>query len=262
MLEFAVKFHHCPELHYHLDRTPLAERYLNMLASQYLDDPHPLFRDQQKYTLDYFKNLVIQAQEILKWNWHADNYDVNITTRLHKDLEQYLVAGFENIPEDHDHLIHELHFCLHAIESGSRRDNWLQIEWYNDAGFFINGAEFPGKIDLEFGDLRLQNPFVGHHPLFLYQQQDNTNISQTCKFHNFVKPGLNLVIDNSKPKNKFNFEKYRQWFEINDPQFVQQHGWDTIEKFTGHPVIGKVLNPQDLVTTVNCPVLEFEYLKF
>jgi hypothetical protein len=262
MLEFVVKFHRCPELHYKLDSTTVAERYYTLLYNQYRNDPLPLFRDQQKYTLSYFKNLVVQAREILGWNWQSDCYDIATTAILHKDIEQYLSAGFDNIPEEHDHLLHELHFCLHSIESGSRRDNWLQIEWYNDAGFFIDSSEFPAKLDLEFGDLRLQNPFVGHHPLFLFQQQDNNNISQTCKFHNFVKPGLNLVIHESKTKNKLNFEKYRQWFEINDPQFVERHGWNTIEKFTGHPVIGKVLNPQDLVTTINCPVLEFEYLKF
>jgi len=260
MLEFVVKFYQCPELHYKLDSTTLAERYYTLLYHQYRHDPFPLFRDQQKYTLLYFKNLVDQAQHTLGWNWQFEHYDLATTTKLHKDIEQYLSEGFENIPEDHDHLLHELHFCLHAIESGSRRDSWLQIEWYNDAGFFIDSSEYPAKLDLEFGDLRLQNPFVGHHPLFLYQQQDTANIAQTCKFHNFVKPGLNLVIKDC-PSN-LNFKKYRQWFEINGKDFVEQHGWDTIEKFTGHPVIGKVVNSEDLVTTVNCPVLELEYLKF
>jgi hypothetical protein len=260
MLTFAVKFYNTPELQYQLDDTELAYRYLELLQTQYIDNPCPVFRDQQKYTLDYFNTLAQQAHTELGWNWVASRYDLSTTTQLHKDIEQYLAQGFENIPEEHDELLHELHFCLHAIESGSKRNNWLQIEWYNDTGFEITGDEYPATLNLEFGDLRLQNPYVGHHPLYLYQQQDSIDIMQTCRFHNFVKPGLNLVINHEN--KKFDIDQYLNWFRCHGADFLNTHGEEMLLKFTGHPVIGHVTNKYNLETVVLTPILEFEYLKF
>lgn len=261
MKKFAVKFKNCPILECQLDDTSLAERYYELLKQQYTDDPQPIFRDQQKYTIEYFKQLVVQAQEILGWNWYRHHYDVDTTIRLHKDIEEYLAKGFDSIPEEHDEILHELHFALHSIESGSKRDNWLQIEWYNDRGFDISPEEYPAKCQLVFGDLRLQNPFVGHHPLFLYEQQDSINVAQTCKFHNFCKPGINIVINDSD-KTKFNKSKYVDWFITNASEFVTTHGIKKILQFTGHPIVGRVLNLNDLRIVVAMPVIEFEYLKF
>jgi hypothetical protein len=260
MSSFAIKFYNTPELRYQLIDTDLAKRYLELLYSEYTADPTPIFRDQQKYTLGYFKTLAQQAHDRLGWDWIRPVYNLTTTIRLHKDIEQYLARGFENIPEEHDELLHELHYCLHSIESGSKRNNWLQVEWYNDHGFEITPDEYPAKLNLEFGDLRLQNPYVGHHPLYLYQQQDSIDIMQTCQFHNFVKPGLNLVIN--QENKKFDIDQYVNWFRTHGTDFLNIHGEETLLKFTGHPVVGNIVNKHDLETVVSTPILEFEYLKF
>ena len=260
MLTFAIKFHNAPELQYRLDNSELAHRYMKLLQTQYVNDPCPVFRDQQKYTQEHFNVLAQQAQKELGWDWIKPCYDLSTTTKLHKDLEQYLARGFENISEAHDELLHELHFCLHAIESGSKRNNWLQIEWYNDNGFEITADEYPARLNLEFGDLRLQNPYVGHHPLYLYQQKDIINVMQTCRLHDFVKPGMNLVINSEK--NTLENNQYLNWFRQHGSDFLKQHSEEILLKFTGHPVIGHVINKQDLETVITMPVLEFEYLKF
>ena len=137
MIEFEVKFRNVPALVCRLHDTELAKQYYTLLKNQYAQDPKPLFRDQQKYTTEYFSQLVDRANKELGWNWHRENYDLPTTTLLHKDLEQYLAKGFENIPAEQDEILHELHFALHAIENKSRRDNWLQIEWFNNDGFSI-----------------------------------------------------------------------------------------------------------------------------
>lgn len=260
---FEIKFKNIPALICQLNNTKLAEQYLNLLKQQYRQNPNPIFRDPQNYTLKYFKELVQQAKDILGWDWHRKHYDIATTTLLHKDIEQYLSRGYENIPEQHDHLLDELHFCLHAIESGSRRDHWLQIEWFNDAGFNINEDQYPSKLNLEFGDLRLQNPYVGHHPLYLYEQQDSINIGQTCRFHDFIKPGINLVIMPNRPQqSQFDWNTYFSWFQTHATEFVKYHGLDKLKKFTGHPVIGSVQNKQDLQTLIQQPVIEFESISF
>jgi len=260
MSKFTVYFKKCPPLYCQLDNTELAKKYYNLLKMQYHENSDPIFRDPQLYTLTHFATLAQQASHALGWDWIRPEYNLQITTQLHKDLETYLENGFENIPAEHDNLLHELHYALHAIESGSKRNHWLQIEWFNDNGFAITENEYPAKLDLEFGDIRLQNPYVGHHPLYVYEQQDNTNILQTCKFHDFVKPGINIVIKNM-PK-KLNWKNYINWFQNFSPEFVEYHGVEKLKKFTGHPVIGKVQNLNDLEAVLAQPTLEFLKLSF
>jgi len=262
MLEFQVQFQNCPVLHCCVDNTDLGQKYYHLLQQQWNTTQSAIFRDPQKYTLAHFQQLADCATQELGWHWKREKYTLDVTTQLHKDLEQYLSQGYENIPEQHDELLHEIHFALHAIESGSRRNSWLQIEWFDDNGFELASDQYPAKIDLEFGDLRLQNPYVGHHPLYLYQQQDYKNITQTCRFHDFVKPGINLVIDPRKSKRKFDWEKYLDWFRLHGKDFLQTHGEDQLKCYTGHPVIGRVINLDDLEQVVNTPVLTFQALYF
>lgn len=260
-VDFEIKFADVPALQCQLHDTELARKYLNLLKDQYSQDPRPSFRDPQLYTLQHFKGLVEQAKTVLGWNWQRDAYDLATTTQLHKDIEQYLARGYANIPDAHNHLLDELHYCLHSIESGSRRNHWLQIEWFNDEGFAIDADEYPAKLSLEFGDLRLQNPYVGHHPLYLYEQRDSTNVNQTCRFHDFAKPGLNIVIV-PDPTPRPDWKHYLTWFETHAKAFVQTHGIEKLKKFTGHPVIGSVVNKQDLQQLVNQPVIKFESISF
>ena len=261
MVDFELKFRGAPALQCQLDGSELSQQYLTLLKKQYTDSS-PIFRDQQLYTTDYFRKLAIAAKSVLGWDWIKDDYGLDITTKLHKDLEEYLAKGFAHIPKEHDHLLHELHFCLHAIESGSSRGAWLQIEWFNDEGFSIDSDQYPAKLNLDFGDIRLQNPYVGHHPLFLYEQQDDINVLQTCKFHDFVKPGINIVIDKVSNEREFDWQKYLQWFETVAPEFVSQHGLEQLRKFTGHPVVGTVINKSDLDILIKQPTLEFESIVF
>lgn len=259
MVNFEVKFYGVPALQCSLHDTKLAQRYLELIKYQ---TDTPIFRDPPRYTLDYFKELAIEAKQVLGGDWIRDSYPLEITTLLHKDIEKYLATGFENIPEEHDHLLHELHYCLHAIESGSQRNSWLQVEWFNNDGFNIDADEYPAKLDLEFGDLRLQNPYVGHHPLFVYEQKDSSNIQQTCKFHDFVKPGINIVVDSKNKTKSFDMETYLRWFKTHAPKFVQQHGVEKIKKFTGHPIVGSVINKSDLELLIQQPIVEFEHISF
>jgi hypothetical protein len=260
MKQFYLQFKNCPPLDCKLHSSELADKYFLLLKNQYQTDNKPIFRDPQKYTLEYFSVLANRANKLLGWDWVRPKYNLQITTQLHKDLENFLQNGFEQIPAEYDDLLHELHYALHAIESGSKRNHWLQIEWFNNNGFNISANEYPAKLDLEFGDIRLQNPYVGHHPLFVYEQQDSTNILQTCKFHDYVKPGINIVVKNTK--TVFDWDNYINWFAINCPEFLNIHSQEALVKFTGHPVVGKVTNLDALHVVNSMPVLEFDKISF
>jgi hypothetical protein len=120
--------------------------------------------------------------------------------------------------------------------------------------------DFNFKSKLEFGDVKLQNPYVGHNPLFVYQQNDYTSISQTCKFHDLVRPGINLVIKKYEIEN-FSMDECLQWFSTHGPEFVNRHGIEKIKHYVGLPVIGRVLNLDILEQIANAPKLTFEYIK-
>jgi hypothetical protein len=261
MHDFTVWFQDAPGLRFALDDTDLCQRWLRLMQQQYLDDPVPIFRDPALYTLEHFAVLAEQAQQKLGWNWVRDHYDLAVTTRLHKDIEQFLEHGYSQIPEEFDHLLHELHFALHSIENGGRRGPWLQIEWYNDAGFVIHEHEYPGRINLEFGDLRLQNPYVGHHPLFVYQQQDNIHIDQTCRFHDMARPGFNIVVE-SQRMSMWDPGRYLDWFRRHAPEWVLEHGEQRLMGYTGHPVIGRCCNVNDLVEVMSRPGLRLQGIEF
>jgi hypothetical protein len=260
--DVVVKFKNQPELHIQLDDNPTASAWLELFKENY-QRKFPLFRDQKKYTLQYLRELALQAKTNLNWDCETEFVSIDDTVKLHKCLETTLALGFNSIPAIYDNLIHELHFCLHKIEyidfeNTSISRKWLQMEWFNNDGFNLD-TKFKHKIDLQFGHIRLQNPFVGHIPLQIFDQNDTHNIMQTCKFHNFVRPGL--YIHTTHETRTFDEIHYTNWWESNAPEFVKLHGMKKILDYTGHPIIGQVTNLNALETVVNSnDILELEYV--
>lgn len=256
-----VKFKNYNQLVLDIDNTALGKKYVALVKNNYRKS-FPLFRDRPKYTVEYMLQLAREAKEKLGWEWCFDSYDISITALLHKDIERLIgSAGFDAIPEELDNLIHELHYCLHIIQDGKtskKRTGWLQIEWYNDIGFPLDNTNI-FRNRLVFGDVRLQNPYVGHGPLQVYLENDFTNISQTCKFHNFVKPGINITVQDFPVTDPMDVLTA---FKTQSPEFVAQHTEEKILAYTGYPVVGKVQNLDDLTMIVTAPVLELESITF
>lgn len=260
MLCIYVKFKNYNQLKLVIDDTALGRKYYTLVNRMYKKEA-PLFRDTAKYTVDYMLQIARKAKKFLGWEWSFDQYDVSITAMLHKDVERLVGAqGFTNVPAELDDLIHELHYCLHIIQWGepATRGGWLQIEWFNDQGFPLTETEI-FKSGLKFGDIRLQNPHVGHGPMQVYLEKDFTNVLQTCKFHNFVKPGINIsigeIVDIDPTIVLAEFRK-------RCPEFVKLHTAEKILQYTGYPVVGKVENLDDLHKVAMAAVLELEYIAF
>ena len=255
-----VIFKYLPPLILNIADTTLGQQYKELVKKNY-ENEFPIFRDRAKYTIEYMLQLAREAKKKLGWDWSFDHYDIGITALLHKDIERLVGNGFSSIPAELDNLIHELHYCLHVVQDPKhkKRDGWLQIEWYNDSGFNLTGTDIFSHT-MKFGDLRLQNPYVGHGPLQIFLEKDFTNIPQTCKFHNFVKPGINISLQD------FNFpvntDLILSQFKTHAPEFVEQHTEKTIKNYIGYPIIGNVSNLEDLHKVVNAPLLELERIDF
>ena len=259
---FLIYFKNLPPLQAEIDQSTTGNNYYSILKENY-NIQTPIFRDPAKYTVEYMNSLVKQANHKLGWNWDYKPGDHEVAARLHKDIEVLLEKGFDSIPEDCDELVHEIHQCLHLLNEGRNfsvlRQDWLQIEWYNDNMIPIDDL-FEFKDSMKFGDLKLQYPFVGAGPLQIYMEKDYEKISQTCKFQTVIRPGINIVIDK--------FEKFTEHQKLlddiknHDYNFYNLHGPEKILRYTGYPVIGKVTNLDTLEYIVKQPILEFEKIEF
>jgi hypothetical protein len=261
MSDITVIFQNQPPIHIKLYDTAAAAHWRKLFVQNY-QQKFPLFRDMQKYTWKYLEHLVDQANKTCGWNFTTQIQNLQDTVDLHKHIEVTLANGYQNIPSDWDHLLDELHFALHTVQQTklsniSRRGNFLQIEWFND-DYVPLPEDFVFTSNLQFGDLRLQNAYVGHIPLQIFEQNDFANVFQTCRFHDRIKPGLNITIFSGN-RVLPNIETYTQWWNTHAPEFVKYHGWNKIMYYTGHPIIGQVVNTDDLAKVATCAeVLELQ----
>jgi hypothetical protein len=259
---FLIYFKNLPPLEATIAESITGNNYYSFLKENYINQS-PIFRDVAKYTVEYMSDLVAQAKHKLGWNWEYKPGDHKVAAQLHKDIEVLLEKGFESIPAEHDELVHEIHQCLHLLNEGRNysapRQDWLQIEWYNDNTLPIDDS-FTFANMMNFGDLKLQYPFVGAGPLQIYMEKDYTKISQTCKFQTVIRPGINIVIDDFEYFTEH--QKLLADIKKHDNNFYNLHGSETILRYTGYPVIGKVTNLDTLEYIIKQPTLEFEKLEF
>ena len=267
MKQIGVKFADYPELEIELFNNSLSDQYYQLVQQNY-QQQFPTFYDSAKYNVEYLQSLVPQARELFGWNWITNDFSIENTTRLHKDIEQLIGQGFENIPEQWDNIINEMHFCLHAIETkrqtGAVRDATMTVEWLNDSVFAMP-TDFEFQSGVSYGDIKLQNPHVGHPPSMIFSQRDTSDVFQTCRFHDLVKPGIVFCIANTRSAKSFSsnwLQMYKKWWDLNAPEFVEHHSWDQILRYTGWPVIGKVTNLSVLDQVRHSSQLALENLKF
>ena len=223
----------------------------------------PFYRDTILWTQEYLQQLAVKAKQAFGWDWLHDHYDLSVTTKLHKDLENSIgKMGFSQIPEQYDQLLYDLHHCLHAIQHGHNkkqvRSANFQIEWITD-----NCVPLPKSFEFVpetvFGDLILINPYVGHNPLQIYNENDFSMLSSTCKFHDIIKPAIVLSNRNHHVSKDTVLEK----FLLNDPEFVRQHGADKIKYYSGSAVVGRADDIDLLKHLRNFPThLDLESLEF
>jgi hypothetical protein len=258
----SIEFNNQKSLDIIVEPTLLGAHYIDLVYQNYKES-FPIYRDRIKYNSEYLLKLAKEAKIAFNWDWELPDYNLSVTTALHKDLERLLgQTGFSEVPARFDNLIHELHYCLHIVQhpnSIKTRIGNLQIEWFNDSGFPLPSTfEFQDKI--KFGDCLLQNPFVGHGPVQIDNENDWTELEQTCKFHTFVKPGIVIY---TGPGAIINKHHILDKFKKHNINFVNKHTEQKILYYTGFPIIGQVTNTDNLRTLVECPdPIELTQIKF
>jgi len=241
----------------------VADKFFYLANKHYIEYPI-VFRDPLKYTYDYLEKLIVEANEKLHWNCKTQNLTEEDIIDIHKNLENTLndEGDFRSIPEEFDNLIHEFHYCLHRIQHKDKpnRIGYFQIEWFNNE-FIPMDNDFSFTNNLKFGDIILQNPFVGHNPLHCYHDDDYTNIDRTCKIPCRIKSGIIMY---TIPKAKeIDYNHYYEWWDTRGKSVLDKVGYDTILRFTGEGKIGEVINKDTLREIIETPnILEFDKLEF
>jgi len=260
-MKITVKFHNQPAIEIAVDDTETGRLYFNLTRRQNKQQP-PFYRDTVVYTPEYMVELAHRAKDAFGWDWFSDHYDISITAQLHKDLENSVgQLGFDQIPEQYDELLYDLHHCLHAIQFGKtsqgRFDNF-QIEWLVDESVTLPSS-FEFKESSNYGDLILINPYVGHNPLQIYKEQDFSSLATTCRFHDIIKPGIVLTSGYAKVTKDTILEEFIK----HDPAFVELHGADKIKYYSGSAVVGHVLDIDKLNQVKQCKnVLTLDQVEF
>jgi hypothetical protein len=246
-----------------LEDSRTSELYLRVLERNLESEP-PRWRDPMKYDLEYFKILCLEIKDRLGWKWDMENFSTEQTVLFHKDIEDFLEKdqSFKNVPGEYQNLLHEAHYCIHAIQYRDPklpRGAFLQLEWFND-----DHEDLPEDKDfkhyLDFGDVLLQNPYVGHPPLQCWLNNDYRNIDRTCAYHDRIKPGIKINVYRHKGET-LDVDKYKKWWVERCSSFTAKEGIDKILRYTGFPVIGKVVNQEQLEKIINIKQLQFERLE-
>jgi hypothetical protein len=235
--------------------------YFDLVKKHYANDD-PFFKDNIKWTPEYLRELAHVAKQELGWDWLLDDYTLDVTAQLHKDLE-YSVGrvGFENMPEEYDWLLYDLHHCLHSIQNGKtepKRDCNLQLEWLSDDSIPLP-SDFEFITNIKRGDLILINPYVGHNPLQLYMENDFSDLESTCKFHDKIKPAIVISSFSSTVTKQAMLNRML----IEDPAFVNKHTREKILYYSGSARIGYVENLEFFESVVeSSDELVFDKLEF
>lgn len=258
-----IKFKGIQELQIEFLDIPWIPQFLTMVHKNYLYD-QPIVRDFNSVDYDKFLELANLCGHVLGWDWLKTQdqlKDWSVTTKMHKDIETFLSQGYHNIPDGLDQLLHDAHHGLHSMQEAGSRSS-IQLEWFNDDGFALPDLDF--VHDNTLGAVVLQNPFVGHPPMWIYVQNDHSNIWQTCKFHDHVRPGLLIKMQGqmSKTIKAPNLDAYMSWWKSHAPDFVEFHGQDKLLQNSGIPVIGYVTNNHVLLELKKQNTIEFEYFRF
>lgn len=262
MSKIRIRFQQHPALVISIQESSLGRRFVDLLRQNYVQHGPPCYRDRIKYNNEYMHELSHRARQAFGWDWDIPQYDIESSTRLHKDLERLLgTTGFKEIPEQHDQLLMELHYCLHIVQNPEHvgtRMGAFQLEWFNDSGFDLD-PEFEFAPEKKFGDVELLNPWVGHAPVQVFLENDIIDINMTCRFHDHVRPGLVLGTYNQS----INRAEVLQHFLTHAPDFVDRHGIKALAKYTGYPRIGRIQN-LDVFQNLLCHpgILEFHSLEF
>jgi hypothetical protein len=262
MSTLALKFDSINEIvEIELDSTVNAEFFKNYLLGFNRPADQLFYKQSAEQVLKDFLNKAHQAKELFNFEWDLTNLTQDNFNLWHRDIETFDLSKYPPWSQEKGDFFIALHTALHASETSVKNNNssffsrtMIQIKWFSPSLPWPEIPNFKSSLDVTAGDIITDYPHVGKTPWLSYQQNDVTNLIQSCRLPDACPPGFliwltNHTITDTETKKKFQLEREQQltiWYQQNIDQLEKLFTQDQMLTYDGEYCIGRLKNIDQL----------------
>jgi len=264
MSTLALKFDSINEIvEIELDSTVNAEFFKNYLLGFNRPADQLFYPQSAEHTLKDFLNKAHQAKELFNFKWDLTNLTQDNFNLWHRDIETFDLSKYPPWSQEKGDFFIALHTALHASETLVKNNNFssssfsrmmIHIKWFAPSLPWPEIPNFKSGLDVTAGDIITDYPHVGKTPWSSYQQNDVTNLTQSCRLPDACPPGFKIHLNNVsiadiQTKNKIKLKHEQQlikWYQQNIDQLERLFTQDQMLAYDGEYCIGRIKNIEHL----------------
>jgi hypothetical protein len=234
-----------------LDSTVNAEFFKNYLLEFKKPADVIWYPKSLKENTDDFLNKAIRARELFKFNWDLDNLTQDNFNLWHRDIETFDLSKHPPWSQEKGDFFILLHNALHCAENQigfSDRDT-IKIKWFAKSIPWPELPIFVPLSDLGIGDIITDYPHVGKSPWVSYQNNDTTNLTQSCRLPDACPPGFAIWLGTTvrnQQQIKNDQQKLINWYQQNIDQLGELFTQDQMLTYNGEHRVGQIKNIEQL----------------
>lgn len=265
------------------------QQLLDIRANHY-ELHQPRIIDLNKYTINYFIDLVRHAQEIGAIDWthyeirpEMEYYQQNqrYFNEMHKDLEVRAgIQKYAGLNQQQIDVIDDLHCCLHSLETDSAPMDYqfdhrgiamFQYRIAYDVALMPEPVKFKRTIDP--GEVMLDYCYVGKEPFFCMMHDDDSILQQTCKMIDRVSLSWKLYTHDSKSNDRWGPDPWPDdvdaaltewWWAHQSDMEAMGYSLEKVLNHTGFYTVGRIDDLSKLRyirTTPNIQVTDYQLIE-
>jgi hypothetical protein len=257
----ALKFDSINEIvEIELDSTVNAEFFKNFLLGFNRPADQLFYQQSAEQVLKDFLDKAQRAKELFNFNWDLTNLTQDNFNLWHRDIETFDLSKYPPWSKEKGDFFVALHAALHAAENPMKNNNssfsrmMVHIKWFAPSVPWPETPKFKSMLDITAGDIITDYPHVGKTPWTSFQQNDITNLQQSCRLPDACPPGLLIwltshKITNTETKKKFQLEREQQltnWYQQHINQLEKLFTQDQMLAYDGEYCIGRLKNIDQL----------------
>jgi len=261
MSTLALKFNGINEIvEIEFDSTVNAEFFKNYLLGFDRPADELWYNQSPKESIKDFLNKAQRAKELFNFEWDLTNLTQDKFNLWHRDIETFDLSKYPPWSQEKGDFFIALHTALHAAELSVKNNNFsftramIKIKWFAPSLPWPETPNFKSKLDIAAGDIIADYPHVGKTPWLCFQQNDITNLQQSCRLPDACPPGfliclINHKITDTETKKKLQLEREQQltnWYQQNIDQLETLFTHDQMLTYDGEYCIGRLKNIDQL----------------
>ena len=243
-----------------LDSTVNAEFFKNYLLGFNRPADQLFYTQPAEQVLKDFLNKAHRSKELFNFEWDLTNLTQDNFNLWHRDIETFDLSKYPPWSQEKGDFFIALHTALHAAETLVNNNNstvsrtMIRIKWFESSLPWPEMPKFKSTLDIAAGDIITDYPHVGKTPWQSFQQNDITNLQQSCRLPDACPPGLliwltNYTITDTETKKKIQLKREQQlinWYQQNINQLETLFTQDQMLTYDGGYCIGRLKNIDQL----------------